>query len=53
MVEKHSGYIDGQLLDDVRSLNTGDLLYALVNSVKTLAERVEALEAQIAQQPSA
>ena len=44
MVEKIVGYIDGATVDDLRSLDTTPLIFALVNAVKTLAARVEALE---------
>ncbi len=45
MVKQRVGYIDNQRVTDLRDLNTGELIYALVNAVKTLAARVEALEA--------
>jgi len=45
MVTLTDGYIDGAPVDDLRSLNTSELIFALVNAVKTLAARVEALEA--------
>jgi hypothetical protein len=44
MVENIVGYIDGMSVDDLRSLDTTPLIFALVNAVKTLAARVEALE---------
>ena len=45
MVAQRSGYIDGVLVDDLRDLNVSELIFALVNAVKTLSARVEALEA--------
>jgi hypothetical protein len=44
MVDKTAGYIDGVPVDDIRNLDTTALIFALVNSVKTLAARVAALE---------
>ena len=48
MVEKREGFIDGQPVNDLRNLNATELIYALVNSVKELAARVTALEAEVA-----
>jgi hypothetical protein len=45
MVSKRAGFIDGRAVSDLRSVNVSDLVYALVNAVKTLAARVAALEA--------
>ena len=45
MVTRTSGYIDGEPVDDLRILNTSELIFALVNAVKTLADRVDQLEA--------
>jgi Chaperone of endosialidase len=45
MVTKREGYIDGQPVTDLRDLDTGPLIFALVNAVKELKARVEALEA--------
>lgn len=45
MVIRKKGYIDGVEVDDLRDLDTAALVFALVNAVKTLAARVEALEA--------
>jgi Chaperone of endosialidase len=45
MVSKVPGYIDGNPVPDLRTLDTGALIYALVNSIKTLTARIEALEA--------
>jgi hypothetical protein len=44
MVKKKTGYIDDKRIDDLRELNANALIYALVNSCKELAARVEALE---------
>lgn len=43
MVKKRAGYIDGQAVDDLRDLDTTTLIFALVNAVKTLNTRLEAL----------
>ena len=45
MVTAGAGVIDGVEVDDLRSLDTGPLIFALVNAVKTLAARVSELEA--------
>jgi hypothetical protein len=45
MVTRQAGFIDGEAVTDLRQVNVGDLVYALVNAVKTLAARVAALEA--------
>jgi hypothetical protein len=44
MVGKRDGWIDGEPVDDLRTLNNSELVYALVNAVKQLASRVAALE---------
>jgi Chaperone of endosialidase len=46
MVGRKRGYIDGQPVEDMRTLNANELTYALVNAVKTLASRLDALEAR-------
>jgi hypothetical protein len=46
MVSLHSGYIDGKPVDDLRGLDTGPLVYALVNAVKELSARLKVLEAK-------
>ena len=46
MVTRKSGYVDGVQVDDLRVLDTGPLIFALVNAVKELAARVEQLEAR-------
>ena len=45
MVTKRAGFIDDLPVDDLRSLNTDALIFALVNAVKQLAARVATLEA--------
>jgi hypothetical protein len=45
MVTTKSGKIDGKPVADLRMLDTGSLIYALVNSVQELSARVEMLEA--------
>jgi hypothetical protein len=47
MVTQTDGYIDGVAVTDLRHLDTTALIFALVNSVKTLAARVEELEAKL------
>jgi hypothetical protein len=44
MVTTREGFIDGAPAD-IKQLNTGSLIFALLNAVKTLAARVAALEA--------
>ena len=44
MVQQEAGYIDGAPVADIRTLDTNELIYALINSVKTLTARIEALE---------
>jgi hypothetical protein len=45
MVTQREGYIDRVKVEDLRDLNTTELIFALVNAVKTLAARVAELEA--------
>ena len=45
MITQREGYIDGEKVSDVRNIDTSELIYALVNCVKTLAARVAELEA--------
>jgi hypothetical protein len=48
MVTLASGYIDGtNKVSDLRTLDTGALIYALVNAVKELNARVQALEGAV------
>jgi hypothetical protein len=44
-VKKGKGWIDGKQVKDFRSLDTDELIYALLNAVKELSARVEELEA--------
>lgn len=44
MVNQRAGYIDGEAVEDLRDLDTTNLIFALVNAVKTLNARLEALE---------
>jgi len=46
MVTAHDGYIDGAAVNDVRTLSTTALTFALVNCIKELLQRIEALEAK-------
>ena len=48
MVTQRKGYVDGQEVDNFRDLDTSELVYALINSCKELAARVQALEAAAA-----
>lgn len=45
MVTKRAGFLDGEPVTDLRDLDTSELVYALVNAVKTLNTRLAALEA--------
>jgi hypothetical protein len=44
MVTKRDGYIDGKPVTDLRDLDTGPLIFALINAVKELKARIETLE---------
>lgn len=44
LVTTHEGYINGQAVTDIRDLDTGPLIFALINAVKELTARVAALE---------
>jgi hypothetical protein len=46
MVKLSDGYIDGQPVTDLHNLDTTPLIFALVNAIKELNARIEALEAQ-------
>jgi Chaperone of endosialidase len=48
LVTQRKGFIDGKPVDDLRDLNLNDMLFAMVNAIKTLAARVEELEARAA-----
>jgi hypothetical protein len=47
-VRQEAGFIDGQPVTDLRGLDTSELTYALINAVKEIASRIEALETQLA-----
>lgn len=49
MVTQGEGLVGDKVVTDLRTLDTGPLIYALVNAVKTLTARIEALE--VAQAP--
>jgi hypothetical protein len=44
MVHKTKGTVDGVAVDDLRSLDTNELQYLLINSIKELDARLKALE---------
>ena len=44
MVRKGKGYIDGVEVDDLRDLDPSELPYALVNAIKELNAKIEALQ---------
>ena len=46
MVTQRKGYVDGQEVDNFRDLDTSELIFALVNAVKTLAAEVQELKAR-------
>jgi len=45
LVSRVDGYIDGSAVADLRNVDTTPLVFALINSIKELKARVEALEA--------
>ena len=45
MVTQGEGFVDGEPVTDLRNVDVSTLIYALVNAVKTMAARIEALEA--------
>lgn len=45
MVGKRHGFIDGVEVPDIRTLDTGELMYTFINAIKELAARVAELEA--------
>jgi hypothetical protein len=45
MVSESEGFIDGEAVGDLKSVDASELIWALVNAVKTLVARIEALEA--------
>jgi hypothetical protein len=46
MVTHRAGYVDGEPVNDLRSVDTTPLIFALVNAVKELSARLAALEAR-------
>lgn len=46
MVRQTEGLVNGEKVDDLRTLDTSELIFALVNCVKQLKARIEALEAR-------
>ena len=48
MVSMKEGVIDGEKVNDLRTVDTSELQYAFVNAIKTLNARIEALEAALA-----
>ena len=45
MVTKVAAWIDGRAVDDLRQMDRTELIFAVVNAIKTLAARLDALEA--------
>lgn len=50
MVSHHKAFIDGQEVNDLRKLDTRELVYALVNSVKTLKNQVDQLRDELSEE---
>jgi hypothetical protein len=48
IIGKRAGTIDGVAVDDIRSIDPGPLIFALINAVKELSAEVETLKQQIA-----
>jgi len=48
IIGKRAGTIDGVAVDDIRSIDPGPLMFALINAVKELSAEVETLKQQIA-----
>lgn len=46
LIKKSRGYIDGVLVEDLREMDIGPMIYAMVNAIKELKTRVEELEAE-------
>jgi hypothetical protein len=44
IVSKTESHIDGKKVEDLRHINPSNLIYALINAVKTLTARIEVLE---------
>lgn len=49
MVTRRSGYIDGVAVDDLRDLDTGPLIFSMLNGMKELAGQVSALTQRVQQ----
>ena len=47
MVSRRSGHVDGVAVSDLRELDTGPLLYAMLNAIKELSQRLRAAEAKL------
>jgi cytoskeletal protein CcmA (bactofilin family) len=47
MVTRRSGFVDGAAVPDLRELDTGPLLYAMLNAIKELSRRLRAAEAKL------
>jgi hypothetical protein len=47
MVGHRQGWIDGEEVEDLRTLDNSELVYALINAVKQLAEQIERIEARM------
>ena len=47
MISLQSGWIDGEAVDDMRTMDTTPLTYALVNSTKELKDQIEGLRQRI------
>lgn len=47
MVSIKDGWIDGKRVDDMRALDSSALVYALVNAVRELSARIDALENEV------
>ncbi len=47
LVNQTEGYIDGNQVEDLRILNTGPLIYALVNAVKELNAKIGVMQSRL------
>jgi len=47
MVTRRTGFIDGAAVSDLRELDTGPLLYAMLNAIKELSRRLAVAEAKL------
>ena len=47
MVSQRDGVIDGEKVSDLRELDTSELVYALLNSIKMLNQKIQSLEAKV------